>query len=135
MDKFREIKEQSPASGPVETSEPATTAAISRLSKTEQINLINSVVNNADLHFDPTKVNAKFKPTPATSIQDQEAIEQQNGLLLFSTSGKLSTNASESSSAAGENSMNQYLDTMNNPESILSKLIEFRSNVTPSDLI
>jgi hypothetical protein len=80
-------------------------------------------------------VNAKFKPTPATNIQDQEAIEQQNGLLLFSTSGKLSTNASESSSAAGENSMNQYLDTMNNPESILSKLIEFRSNVTPSDLI
>ncbi len=78
---------------------------------------------------------AKFKPTLATKIQDQEAIGQQNGLLLLSTSSKLRTNASESSSAAGENSMNQYLDTMNNPESILSKLIEFRSNVTPSDLI
>ncbi len=99
--------------------------------KNEKGNLIDGVVKNSDLYFDPTKVNSKFRQTMCSASQDLEAIEQQNGLLLFSTNGKLNSN--NISKNAVEASMNP--DVMNNSESILSKFIEFKSNVTPNDLI
>lgn len=101
------------------------------------------MVNNADLNFDPTKVNAKYVPQLISTRQElsrseqQEANDQQNGLMLFSTTGKMNTNSNSQVGVAngGEPMTNQCLDTLNNPENILSKLIEFRSNVTPNDLI
>lgn len=103
-----------------------------RLSKIEQINLINSVVNNADLNFDPSRIvaaGAKFKPpkkmnkmSPSNSdlsltLSLPATSNQQNGLVLFST-------------ATGNNKSCRVSNTadMENPENILSKLVELKSS-------
>lgn len=116
-----------------------------QLAKIEQINLINSVINNAELNFDPTKVNCKIKTShkkiakqkqddkldlsllstfTGSKIQQENQQNNTNGLHLFSTSGKIP-----------EEAVNQQVDNMSNPESILSKLIEFRSCTTQNDLV
>jgi hypothetical protein len=107
-----------------------------RLSKIEQINLINSVVNKADLNFDPSQIvgGTKFKPPKkmsqkagsnqvntgdlslTLSLASTSRQDNQNGLLLFSTNNKPIKNISE----------------LENPENILSKLVEFKSNENES---
>ena len=117
----------------IESTDISTLLALSQqktkqLAKIEQINLINSVISNADLHSG-SKVNCKIKLSHTKlpddkfdlsilldSITSQENQEVQNGLLLFSTSGKIA-----------EDPVNQRVENMSDPESILSKLIEFRS--------
>lgn len=109
-----------------------------RLSKIEQINLINSVVNNADLNFDPSRIvaaGAEFKPPKKMnkaannnsnnsdlSLTLSLPSNQQNGLVLFSTA-----TGSNKSSRVGNNTAD-----IENPESILSKLVELRSNADGS---
>lgn len=99
-----------------------------RPSKTEQINLISSVVNTADLNFDPSRIvaaGARFKPpkkmnSAANSNSSDLSLSlslpsnQQNRLVLFST-------ASGNSTA-----------DIGNPESILSKLVELKSSADGS---
>lgn len=90
------------------------------------------MVNNADLNFDPSRIvaaGAKFKPpkkmnkvSPSNSdlsltLSLPATSNQQNGLVLFST-------------ATGDNKSCRASDSadMENPENILSKLVELRSS-------
>ena len=97
----------------------------------------NDLLNSLALKTLKNK-SIKIKNDLAQQQHQQNSKNASSGLLLFSTNKNLeNTNTTTSSTklSTTESSINECLNNLSNPESILSKLIEFQSNIANNDLI